>query len=161
MLNKASHVLIRNPYFDICSNIPSAPDNSNDKNKAAITRFATAPADDIFPFLLFPTGPDIMTAPGAAIMNPRNDMIIANINILSHALNSALHPYFWATILWDSSWAINPTPTDNEDIIKNVMKLNEKIEPPKIIANANEIATHALIKSTSSVLDVEMFPIWT
>ena len=58
----------------------------------ARTKFTAGPAADILPFLILPTGPLIMTAPGAAIIKPRKLRSIANMSILSSDLNSAKHP---------------------------------------------------------------------
>ena len=62
------------------------------RNIIAKIMFVPGPRADIFPFLLFPIGPAIMTAPGAANINPKKDISNAMNNILSKDLNSAKHP---------------------------------------------------------------------
>ena len=44
---------------------------------------AKGPPADIFPFLLLPTGPDIMTAPGAMIIKPKKAIKIITTSSLT------------------------------------------------------------------------------
>ena len=70
---------------------------------AASIMLTIGPAREIFPFLLVVTWPEMKTAPGAANTKPRNDDIIAIINMRLNARNSAKHPYFCASFLCASS----------------------------------------------------------
>src|SRR3989338_1337861 len=97
---------------------PSGLKNKIARNADASARLTTGPATDIFPFLLTPTGPDIMTAPGAAKTNPENDITIASRRKKLEARNSAKQPYLWATNLWASSCRRKPTPTVRDAIMK-------------------------------------------
>ena len=96
------------------------PDTEKDpiKKRIASKMFTIGPATEIIPLVFLVTFPDIITAPGAANKNPKKDITIAIINILSNDLNSAKHPNLWATILWANSCNKKPIPTVIDDTIK-------------------------------------------
>ena len=75
--------------------MPSNPATGKIKisNKKIIARakLTSGPAAEINPFFLAFTLPAIMTAPGAAKINPRKLIITAKASIWLSALNSAQH----------------------------------------------------------------------
>ena len=69
--------------------MPKGSETSIIKHKSANIKLTKGPANEIVPFLLIPTGPEIITAPGAANTNPKKLITNANISILLKDLNSA------------------------------------------------------------------------
>jgi len=113
------------------------------------------PDRDIIPFsLLVMTEPKpnetgvIYTAPGAANTTPKvKAKNRAKINPKGHILNSARHPYLWATNLWVSSCPMNPVPRVNKEIIKfftNNPRLLIVNPPDMDMEKANPSASHAI-----------------
>lgn len=93
-LNNASHALIIMPIWAMVGIT-----NINGMKSIAKTRLAAGPELAIIPPSLFETKPEMTTAPGAAITNPKKLMTIASISILLFALNSACLPNFFAKYL--------------------------------------------------------------
>ena len=92
ILNNANSEFMKNPMNKIGANNSGVGISINAKKSTAREIFTNGPDIEIIPFLFFPTGPEIMTAPGAAKIKPKKDITIARKSILSKDLNSAKQP---------------------------------------------------------------------
>src|SRR3989338_1591544 len=100
----------------------------------------------------------MITAPGAAKMIPKKESNIVNNSISRNALNSAMHPYLWATILCANSWNIKLSPTLIPAKMNEAIKSDERVNfPVNNIANANERQNHAKLISFNSLSEVVYF----
>lgn len=115
--------------------------------------------------------PEIITAPGAAKINPTTTAKPnAKYNIASQARNSATQPYFCATNLCANSCSKKPRPAVNKEITKMNQNCREaiaarekfppiKYNPEYTNANANDNTTQAFDMSINSLEDVLILPI--